>query len=50
MDLAALLSGNRLAQLVGAPTGGAPSGYGDILTMQHIREARDPVLEWLERG
>ena len=34
MWLAVVLSDNWLATIVGEPTGGAPSGYGDILTFQ----------------
>lgn len=34
VDFAAILSDNHLAQVVGAPTGGAPSGYGDILNFR----------------
>lgn len=32
--IAAVLSDNGLATVVGEPTGGAPSGYGDILTFR----------------
>ncbi|MGE5587781.1 MAG: S41 family peptidase [Clostridia bacterium] len=32
VDFAAILSDNRLAQVVGAPTGGTPTEYGDTLS------------------